>query len=65
VFSGTEPVGAVTSGGFAPTLWRSIAFARVAPDIGEECWVLIHDQTVPARVVKLPFVRNGKPRIDL
>jgi len=65
VFSGDEPVGAVTSGGFAPTLRRSIAFARVAPDIGEECRVLIHDQAVPARVVKPPFVRNGKPRIDL
>ncbi|WP_133512123.1 glycine cleavage system aminomethyltransferase GcvT [Candidatus Thiosymbion oneisti] len=60
-----KPVGEVTSGGFAPTLQRSIAFARIAPGSGEECRVLIHDKAVPARVVKPPFVRNGKPRIDL
>jgi len=65
VLSGGKPVGEITSGGFAPTLRRSIAFARIAPGSGEECRVLIHDQAVPARVVKPPFVRNGKPRIDL
>jgi len=65
VLSGGEPVGEITSGGFAPTLQRSIAFARVAPDIGAECRVLIRDRAVPARVVKPPFVRNGKPCIDL
>jgi len=65
VFSGDEPVGEITSGGFAPSLRRSIAFARVAPGSGEECRVLIHDKAVSARVVKPPFVRNGKPRIDL
>ncbi len=65
VLSGGKRVGEVTSGGFAPTLRRSIAFARVAPGIGEECQVLINDKAVPARVVKPPFVRNGKPRIDL
>jgi len=27
--------------------------------------VLIHDKAVPARVVKPPLVRDGKPRIDL
>ena len=65
VLSDDEPVGEITSGGFAPTLRRSIALARVAPGSGEECQVLIHDKTVPARVVKPPFVHNGKPRIDL
>ncbi|WP_089725582.1 glycine cleavage system aminomethyltransferase GcvT [Candidatus Thiosymbion oneisti] len=65
VLSDGKPVGEVTSGGFAPTLQRSIAFARIAPGSGEECRVLIHDKAVPARVVKPPFVRNGKPRIDL
>ncbi len=65
VLSGDKPVGEITSGGFAPTLQRSIAFARVAPGVGEECRVLIRDKAVPARVVKPPFVRNGKPRIDL
>ena len=65
VLSGGEPVGEITSGGFAPTLQRSIALARVAPGIGEECEVLIRGKAVPARVVKPPFVRNGMPRIDL
>lgn len=64
VLSGGEPVGEITSGGFAPTLQRSIAFARVAADLGEECEVLIRGKAVTARVVKPPFVRNGKPRIE-
>lgn len=58
-------VGAVTSGGFAPTLERSIALARVEPRIGETCAVEIRGKVVPARVVSPPFVRNGKPRIEL
>jgi len=65
VLSDGKLVGEVTSGGFAPTLERSIAFARVASGIGGGCQVLIHDKGVPARVVKPPFVRNGRPRIDL
>jgi aminomethyltransferase len=65
ILSGGEPVGEITSGGFAPTLQRSIALARVSPGIGTECEVLIRDKAVPARVVKPPFVRNGKARIDL
>ena len=65
VNSGGERVGEITSGGFAPTLQRSIAFARVAPDTGETCEVMIRGKAVPARVVKPPFVRNGQPRIEL
>jgi aminomethyltransferase len=65
VLSGGERAGEVTSGGFAPSLQRSIAFARVARHVGEKCEVLIRGKAVPARVVKPPFVRNGKPRIDL
>lgn len=52
-------VGEVTSGGFAPTLGRSIALARVAPSMGEDCRVEIRGKEVSARVVKPPFVRNG------
>jgi len=65
VLSRGEPWGEITSGGFAPTLQRSIAFARVAPGIDTECEVLIRGKHVAARVVKPPFVRNGRPRIDL
>lgn len=65
VQSGGEHVGEITSGGFAPTLQRSIAFARVEPGIAETCEVLIRGKAVPAQVVKPPFVRNGRPRIEL
>ena len=65
VLSGGKPAGQITSGGFAPTLQRSIALARVAPEIDERCEVPIRGKAIPARVVKPPFVRNGKPRIDL
>ena len=60
-----EPVGEITSGGFAPTLERSIAFARVQSGVGEHCDVDIRGRRVPARVVKPPFVRHGKAVVDL
>ena len=53
-------VGEITSGGFSPTLERSIAFARVAPGIGDTCTVDIRGKPVAARVVKTTFVRNGR-----
>ncbi|NEX16786.1 MAG: glycine cleavage system protein T [Halochromatium sp.] len=60
-----QPVGEVTSGGFSPTLQRSIALARVQPGIGDQCAVEIRGKAVPARVVKPPFVRHGKVLIAL
>ncbi|MCF8005394.1 MAG: glycine cleavage system aminomethyltransferase GcvT [Chromatiaceae bacterium] len=60
-----QPVGEVTSGGFSPTLQRSIALARVQPGIGDQCAVDIRGKAVPARVVKPPFVRHGKALIAL
>ncbi len=65
LFDGDRLIGEVTSGGFAPTLERSIAFARVGPDIGDTCEVEIRGKRVAARVVKPPFVRNGKPLLEL
>jgi aminomethyltransferase len=57
--------GEITSGSFSPTLQRSIAFARVPQNTGDSCQVDIRGKLLPARVVKPPFVRNGKVRIDL
>ncbi len=58
--------GEVTSGTFSPTLARSIALARMprgtAP--GETVHVQVRDKRLAARVVKAPFVRNGKILID-
>ena len=58
-------VGEITSGGFSPTLNSSIALARlpVQVSIGDEVQVLIRDKALRARVVKYPFVRNGKSLI--
>ncbi|VAX11669.1 Aminomethyltransferase (glycine cleavage system T protein) [hydrothermal vent metagenome] len=65
VFSGTVELGEVTSGGFAPTLQRSIALARVQPDIGSACTVEIRGKQVLATVVRPPFVRKGEVRIKI
>lgn len=52
--------GEVTSGGYSPTLEKSIALARVPASIGTECFVEIRNKQVPAQVIKPPFVRHGK-----
>lgn len=52
--------GETTSGGFAPTLKNSVAFARVEAKADGVCEVEIRGQWVAARVVKPPFARNGK-----
>jgi aminomethyltransferase len=57
--------GEVTSGSFSPTLGRSIAFARVPAGAGERLQVEVRGRMLEARVVRPPFVRNGKPRIQL
>lgn len=57
--------GVTTSGGFSPTLQRSIALARVPVGAGPECEVQIRNRAVAARMVDYPFVRNGEPRIEL
>jgi aminomethyltransferase len=52
--------GEITSGTFSPTLGKSIAFARVPVAAGADVQVDIRGKLLTARVVKLPFVRNGK-----
>ncbi|WJF90376.1 glycine cleavage system aminomethyltransferase GcvT [Paraburkholderia bonniea] len=54
--------GEITSGTFSPTMQESIAFARVPKQVqpGDLIQVQIRDKALPARVVKLPFVRHGK-----
>lgn len=55
--------GELTSGTFSPTLERSIGFARVPAATGEQVQVDIRGKLLAARVVKYPFVRNGKALI--
>lgn len=54
--------GEITSGSFSPTLNQSIALARVpaAVEIGDLVQVAVRDKMLAAKVVKYPFVRNGK-----
>ncbi len=59
--------GVVTSGGFGPSIERSIALARVpAGAAGDaEAQVLIRNRELAAAIVKPPFVRRGKIRVAL
>jgi aminomethyltransferase len=54
--------GEITSGGFSPTLNRSIALARVPKQIAvdDTVEVEVRDKWLRARVVKPPFVRHGQ-----
>ncbi|MBS0322147.1 MAG: glycine cleavage system aminomethyltransferase GcvT [Proteobacteria bacterium] len=54
--------GEITSGTYSPTLRASIALARVPLGVapGDQVEVMIRDSAHAARVVKPPFVRNGK-----
>jgi aminomethyltransferase len=57
--------GEVTSGTFSPTLNRSIALARIPKTSQPTVQVDIRGKLHAARIVKPPFVRHGKPLIDL
>jgi len=57
--------GFVTSGGFSPTLERSVALARVPADHGDQVEVEIRKRSCAARVVKPRFVRNGQALVDV
>ena len=54
--------GEITSGTFSPTMQQSIAMARVPVGValGDTVSVIIRDKELNAKVVKLPFVRNGQ-----
>ena len=57
--------GEVTSGTFSPTLNRSIALARVPKTSQPTVQVDIRGKLHTARIVKPPFVRHGKPMINI
>ncbi|SFK56650.1 aminomethyltransferase [Nitrosomonas aestuarii] len=60
--NGSELEGKITSGGFSPTINQSIALARIPAEISpdDDIHVLVRDKKLRAKVVKYPFVRNGK-----
>jgi len=53
--------GEILSGTFSPTLGKAIAFARVPAGEPADVRVDIRGKEVPVRVVRFPFVRDGKP----
>jgi aminomethyltransferase len=53
--------GEILSGSFAPTLNKSVAFARIPSGAVANLRVDIRGREVPVRLVKFPFVRDGKP----
>jgi aminomethyltransferase len=52
--------GEVTSGSFSPTMGKAIALARVPMGATGSCEIEIRNKLVSAKIVKPPFVRNGK-----
>jgi aminomethyltransferase len=64
--TGASGEGEVTSGTFSPTMQRSIALARLARGTGpgDMVTVQVRDKALAARVVKPPFVRNGRILIE-
>jgi len=57
--------GEITSGGFSPTIGRSIALARVPAGDYDRAQVEVRGRLLDVRIVKTPFVRNGQIRIDV
>jgi len=55
--------GIITSGGFSPSMESSIALARVPVAAEGDCDIDIRGKLVAARIVKAPFVRNGKIKV--
>jgi len=56
--------GTVTSGGFSPTMQRSIALARVPADAAGNCQVQIRNDKRNAKIVRPPFVRQGRVLVE-
>ena len=57
--------GEITSGGFSPTIGRSIALARLPAGDYDRAQANIRGKLLGVRIVKTPFVRNGEIRIDV
>ncbi|MBT5862211.1 MAG: glycine cleavage system aminomethyltransferase GcvT [Gammaproteobacteria bacterium] len=57
--------GEITSGGFSPSIGKSIALARVPAGDYDRAMVEVRGKMLNVRIVKTPFVCNGKIRIDI
>ena len=57
--------GEITSGGYSPTMDKSIALARVPAGDYDAAKVEVRGKLLNVRIVKTPFVRNGQVRIEI
>ncbi len=55
--------GEITSGSFSPTMGHAIALARVPIDVSGNTYVDRRGKQIPVKIVKPPFVRQGKKLI--
>ena len=60
LYAADKQIGEITSGGFSPTLERSIALARIETGSPHGVDVEMRGKRLPVKVVKYPFVRHGK-----
>lgn len=65
VYKQQQLQGCITSGTYSPSLKRSIALASVTKSLEDSCQVEVRGKKLNAMVVKPPFVRNGKPCVEL
>jgi len=56
--------GQVTSGGYSPTLDKSIALARIPKDGTKNIYVEIRNKSIPAKIVSLPFINKREHKIS-
>ena len=56
--------GEITSGGFSPTIGRSIGLARAPAGNYARAQVDVRGKLLNVRVVRTPFVRNGQIQIE-
>lgn len=60
-----QVIGEITSGSFSPTMGLAIALARIPQSVSGMCQVELRGKPVVARIVRPPFVRNGKICVEL
>lgn len=63
--TGGEPVGAITSGGFGPSVGAAVAMGYVSADlasVGTRLYGDLRGKRLPVEVVALPFVAPGQKR---
>jgi aminomethyltransferase len=57
--------GVITSGGYSPTIGRSIALARLPAGDYDRARAEVRGKLLNVKIVPIPFVRNGRIQIDV